>query len=366
MLGSFGLSTVLVAVSGAFSLSILWSLLLYPTIIFGVQLYLIDDERQLQLLKTKFVKNSCSITNNNEAFGWIFGRWFLGYIYQTGDRFSKAQSCYILAPNAMINEILQPVIPSEPGKTEIYIKIFDRCGNFDYMYYTERKLNVTDFTPREQQTKAIKFIESYYKAQKFATVLLSGPPNCGKSVIALLLARHFSGSLVYEFNPTEPGNHINNLYNKVNPTFSAPLIITFEEVDGMIEAIHFGKIVRHDTKPISIYNKATWNTFLDNIDHRFYPHVIFLFTTNKALKWFEDLDPSYMRNGRVNVKIAMTDSSCDLVYDASLMAQAAQKAKELEVTPSLSPSSSMESLVTVVTPTCSRSDPSQEGHLKTH
>lgn len=313
---SLGLSGIVLALSGCFSMSILWSLFLLPMRMFGLSLYFVDDERQLQALK-RIVAKSSSIVNNDEAFGWIFGKWYVGYIYQSGDRWQKSQMCYLIARKILIDEIKPQPVQLNTSAEPVFVQLYDRCGNYDYIYYTDRKLNVTDFMARPQQEKAICFIESYYKVQKFATVLLSGPPNCGKSVIALLLAKHFSGSLVYEFNPTEPGNSINNLYNKVNPSFNAPLIITFEEVDGMIEAIHHGKVTRHDTKPISIYNKATWNTFLDNIDHRFYPHVIFLFTTNRCLSWFEDLDPSYMRNGRVNVKIAMTASSCELVYDAN-------------------------------------------------
>jgi hypothetical protein len=57
---------------------------------------------------------------------------------------------------------------------------------------------------------------------------------------------------------------------------------------------------------------------MDNIDHRFYPFVVFLFTTNRSLQWFEALDPSYMRQGRVNVKIQLTESTCELVKDSAL------------------------------------------------
>jgi hypothetical protein len=317
MLPPYITSTLLFAISGFFSFSLLWSLFLYPVSAFGWNVYLIDDERHLQTLKQKYVR-SATIINNNEAFGWVFGYWYIGYIYATGDRFSKTQSCYILARKDLMNDVTQPVFTEDVGRKEIYIKLHDRCGNYDYIYYTERKLNVTDFHPREAQAQAIDHIEKYYKENKFATVLLAGPPNAGKSVISLLLTKRLKGSLVYEFNPTEPGNNFNNLYNKANPTFSCPLIVTFEEVDGMIEAIHQGKVLRHEHKPISIYNKATWNTFMDNIDHRFYPFVVFLFTTNRLLQWFETLDPSYMRQGRVNVKIRLTETSCELVNDSIL------------------------------------------------
>lgn len=320
--GGLGMSTILFAVSGFFSFSLLWSLFLYPVSVFGWNVYLVDDERHLQILKQKFVR-AATIINNNEAFGWIFGHWYVGYIYQSGDRFNKTQACYVLARKEMMDQVTQPVFTETVGRKEIFIKVHDRCGSYDFIYYTERKLNVTDFHPRDPQQKAITHIEQYYKEHKFATVLLSGPPNAGKSVIALLLAKQLSGSLVYEFNPTEPGNNFNNLYNKASPTFGCPLIVTFEEVDVMIDALHHGKVQRHDSKPISIYNKATWNTFMDNIDHRFYPYVVFLFTTNRPFSWFDTLDASYMRQGRVNVKLHLTESSCESVGHSGVAVEAA-------------------------------------------
>lgn len=258
------------------------------------------------------------MVSNNEALGWLFGKWFVGFVQVSGDGRNKSCKAYLFAHKALYEELTRPKpIGSNPVVKQSCITVYDRCGHYDYLYYSDRRLDVTDFNPTDIQQKVIYMTTSYFKEKKNAVVLLSGPSNAGKSMIAILLAKALEGSIVYEFNPTEPGNNFNTLYNKASPTYSTPLIATFEEVDGMIDAIHFQKITRHESKPITVHNKATWNTFMDNIDHKFYPNVIFFFTTNRPLEYFDELDPSYMRTGRVGLKIRMDLASCELVASDS-------------------------------------------------
>lgn len=305
-------ASVLLAVGGLIGVSRLWSLMLFPASLLGWRVYKVDDERHLQILKQRFVR-AATIVHNNESTGWIFGCWFVGFINQSEHSLSRSQTCFLLARQAMMRQVTQPVfVETTTGRRDVFITVYDRCGGYESVYFTERKLNVSDFHPRPPQEEAIAHIQRHFAARKFATVLLSGAPNTGKSVVALLLAKQLNGSFVHEFNPTEPGNHFNNLYNKAGPSRERPLIVTFEEVDGMIDAVHHGKIRRHDSKPIAIHNKATWNTFLDNIDHGFYPFVVFLFTTNQPFAWFDELDASYMRRGRISVKLRLTESSCEV------------------------------------------------------
>lgn len=293
-----------------------WTLLFLPFKVWQYHLYYIDEDKHIQALRKKFLGCS-SMLSNNEALGWVFGQWFIGYITVNGDARNKSYKAYLLAHRDLFEKITQ-------GQNEIHrsaivkritVNIYDRCGSYDYFYYTERKLDVTDFIPRDNQQKAVDLISGYYKTKRNAVVLLSGPTSAGKSIVSLLLARALQGSVVYEFNPTEPGNNFNTLYNKATPTFEAPLVVTFEEADMMIEALHLGKILRHESKPIAVHNKATWNTFMDNIDHGFYPNVVFVLTTNRGAEWFDALDVSYMRAGRVNLKIALGHASCELCED---------------------------------------------------
>ncbi len=96
----------------------------HPLSAFGWKVHFIDDERHLQVLKQKFVTNA-TIVNNNEAFGWIFGKWFVGYIYLGFDRYRKFQQCYILAQKAMMDRVTQFTDCDSSGKAEVFIRIYE-------------------------------------------------------------------------------------------------------------------------------------------------------------------------------------------------------------------------------------------------
>lgn len=111
-------------------------------------------------------------------------------------------------------------------------------------------------------------------------------------------------SLVDTWNPTEPGDFFAAIYNKVNPSATEPLVVVLEEVDGIILAMHRNEIKISPTiaMPIQIKTKTDWNQFFDRFDRKMYPGVILILTTNKSLEWFDELDSSYTRRGRINLR----------------------------------------------------------------
>ena len=131
------------------------------------------------------------------------------------------------------------------------------------------------------------------------------PKGCGKSMIPLLLGKaitkkdqevHFCDT----FKPTDPGDQFSNLYNLIEPTKESPLIVVLEEFDIIISKIHFGTITQHKSMPANIFDKTSWNQFFDRFDRRYYPWVILVLTSNVKPEVIESLDPSYIRNGRIN------------------------------------------------------------------
>jgi Cdc6-like AAA superfamily ATPase len=173
--------------------------------------------------------------------------------------------------------------------------------------YTASERAVTKKTPFVDQQTIIDEIIKTVSLTEHAIVLLTGPAGTGKSYIPLLLCKELLKTtdnvyMVDTFNPAEPGDSFSSLYLKIAPTKKAPLVVVIEEIDIMMMKIHTGNITDHKYIPIQVKDKASWNMFLDRFDREMYPHVIFIMTTNKSATFFDDLDPSYMRKGRVNLK----------------------------------------------------------------
>ena len=68
----------------------------------------------------------------------------------------------------------------------------------------------------------------------------------------------------------------------------------------MINTIHKDNLIPHKNLAREVYNKTTWNIFLDNIDFGHYPNLILIMCSNKTPKEINELDTSYLRTNRVH------------------------------------------------------------------
>ena len=69
----------------------------------------------------------------------------------------------------------------------------------------------------------------------------------------------------------------------------------------MIENINSKTTNEHKKFCKEIYNKTSWNKFMDKIEYGMFPYVIFIMTSNKNKKYIDTFDKSYLRDGRTNI-----------------------------------------------------------------
>ena len=206
--------------------------------------------------------------------------------------------------------IFDGIIKTEINKPQL--SYWERSGNSYCYRYDNREISLPKLEPYDNQkfiiSETIRIMNE--KESKTSVILLSGPPGTGKSTIATFLAKELLSPLIDKldkvhyidtFNPTTPGDEFGKIYRKINPTCNSPLIIVLEEIDIIINKI-YNNIPDHKYISIQIQNKTGWNIWFDKLDKGFYPHVYIIMTTNKSINYFDELDKSYMRNNRVNLK----------------------------------------------------------------
>jgi hypothetical protein len=254
--------------------------------------------------------------------GWIIGRWYIGFInVVTSPHGEPCKDLYLLCSKKwyeqMDKELDTQNNESSAEVKKMNIDLWEREGNYFCLRYSKRDFDISCFTPRDNQTTIINQIIHGYNTNQYNVVLLHGEKGTGKSMIPLLLTKalaeanvtnnKFKVSFCDTFKPTEPGDSFVSLYNKINPEKDSPLIVVLEEFDIMVQQIHYGRVQNHKYVPTNITDKPSWNQFFDRFDRKYYPWVILILTSNVSPKVIDLLDPSYIREGRVNQTFGVTN-----------------------------------------------------------
>lgn len=286
------------------SIAIIWSIIFLPASFVGVRIYKVSGTSMNKFIKT--IKYS-SIWNNDEPDGWVVGYWFLGYMHIVpGDRGDTKTLWLLCSKSFHDTTVLQKEATENTQITKI--TYWTREGCFWRLQYNSRMYKTPTKVVTDKQASAIETIMDVYRSKNYATCLLYGPPGGKKSWTALFLCAELLKTkkgvhLCDTHAPYEHGDNFDSFYNKINPTEDFPLVLVFEEVDGIIMKLHNGLITQGQHNPVQIKNKTDWNSFLDKFDKEMYPNVILLMTSNKTCSWFDELDSSYFRAGRVDLKI---------------------------------------------------------------
>jgi len=289
------------------SFAVIWSSVFLLVAVFGLRLQKVGGNK-LRAFSSKVAVASVW-TEEDAPDQWILGKWFIGYIYtaQSGQHGGEQKTLFLFTSHKWYKQAVHGLMEDNTPKKPANITIYDRIGPFWQYRWETMLVKPPEWAPYPAQEDAINAILDEFKARGSVTCLLCGPPGSGKSNVPLLLARkllstHEQLAFTDTFNPTDPNDSFSAIYARISPDGKKPMIVVLEEVDGMVMAMHQNTIKRHDHLPIQVTCKADWNKWLDRFDRGYYKNVILLMTSNKTLGWFDELDPSYFREGRINIK----------------------------------------------------------------
>ena len=297
---------------------------------FNIYKYQLEDNNTIKYLHTQ-VQNDFTFKydDNNKPIGWIicFSKYYIPkYICYINKSYFKDEYNYtILISTKQQREILlnKKVIEINNNSNKIVneknvnkeknenndknknneknekIIYWDRNQNYYNIGYSKKEL-INNNNPTNCQRLIINEICNLYIKKNKIICYLYGNIGQGKTFTSYLLADKLKCSLCKTYNPTDPGDKFSELYSIVQPTKENPLIILLDEIDIILNNIHNETLVPHKNLGREVYNKTTWNNFLDNIDFGHFPYLILILCSNKIPSEINNLNPCYIREGRVN------------------------------------------------------------------
>ena len=149
---------------------------------------------------------SLSSFSDDKPFGYFFGKWYIGQIITNDDPFHSSKTLYI------------------------FIKK-DKYDNIQ---------NILNDIKKNYSNKLI--------------IYLYGDPGAGKSTIGYLLAKDLHCHFCDTWNPSDPNDNLDNVYNDIYPDCNKPLILVLEEFDIIIDKSK-SKFINHKEYPIQVSDK---------------------------------------------------------------------------------------------------------------
>jgi hypothetical protein len=276
--------------------------------LFKIKKYIISGDKEVTNALIKKMSNHIiytevtHINGKNNPSGLFIGNKYYGYIEikdgTTVTLYAKEETYNSLMEQ---EEIEIEVKPKPIIKNKI--NVFIRKGSYRSLYYSSMRLDLSHINPIGEQQSVIDSIKNIYTKNGSASVFINGVAGAGKSTIGYLLAKELNGSYCHTFNPTEPGDYLSNLMVDIRVD-DDPVIIVIEEVDIMIQKIDKG-LDKNNEIPIEIYNKTTWNNFMDDL---IFYKIILIFTSNTSKKDLDKIDSCYLRKGRIDEYYYMNTS----------------------------------------------------------
>jgi len=285
-----------------------WAVIFLFTQSFGVRLYYLKRRDECLRIQKRTQNWSSHTTDGGKGYGYSFGYWYAVSINVVTNECGDTYTVYMIATETSYKALIKDDdvhYEEEAPKIEKKIVVYERAGSYANAWFRARDRDAVD-TPKVQQAAIVTDIIAHYKKFRHTVVYLHGPPCTGKSMIGVLVANDFGSTFCNTLKPWQPGDTLGTLHSEVEPKFMRPLILVFDEFDTAILKIHAG-ISPHPKIPIVVPDKTGWNHMLDEIQRGMYPNLILILTSNKGPDYIRSLDPSYIREGRVNMIFEMTE-----------------------------------------------------------
>jgi ATPase family associated with various cellular activities (AAA) len=285
-----------------------------------------DYQRAANHIKKTIWFQSSAIAGNDLPIGCIVGRFGFGYISQTaGDHGAVNWKIWVWGRD--IPHVDQIAGNGKPVPT---IDAYYDFGNLYHRKWTHQPVIVPG-KPTKCQQKIIDQIIDLMKRSEYngygfnATVLIYGSSGTGKSQIIWYLMQQLNGTVCDSLHPLEPGSGVaqKELHATVAPTRECPLGVLLNEIDSVITSAFKGNVEVLPKFPPAIYNKGTFNDFMDDLSK--FPNTVYILTTNKTKDELKAIDETAIRDGRINLFIDMDQEIRDSGESLTVAADAQKK-----------------------------------------
>jgi hypothetical protein len=287
-----------------------WTAIFLFTQLFGVRLYTVNNKEDCVRIR-KRVGNCSHMADGDRGYGYSIGRWYIMSISLHNDDEGDRYTIWMVATEATYKRLSAdresaPVSLATDAEMPLLqaMTVYERSGSFQHCYFRKRVIDLPQMKPRTEQADIIRQIQEHFATNKHTVAYLHGPAGTGKSMIGLLLANQYKSSYCNTLKPWQPGDRLVDLHAEAEPTPTKPLIVALDEFDGALFQVHAG-IPAHKNLPIAVPDKAGWNHMFDQIQRGMYPNTILILTSNRGPAFIRALDPSYIREGRVDLILEM-------------------------------------------------------------